>query len=94
MGVAKRSGRTATEVAQLYVHDELATLSRPVMQLRGAESLTLGPGESREVSFPLTWDDLAMIGRDGRWVTEPGSFRLMVGASSKDIRLQTHWTLR
>ncbi|HVX88815.1 MAG TPA: glycoside hydrolase family 3 C-terminal domain-containing protein, partial [Gemmatimonadales bacterium] len=92
--VTNRSNRPGDEVVQLYVHDELATLSRPVMQLRGATKLHLAPGESREVSFPLTRDDLAMVGIDGRWVTEPGTFRIMVGASSKDIRLGTHWTLR
>lgn len=92
--VTNNGDRAGDEVVQLYVHDEVATLSRPVMQLRGVDRVHLAPGESATVRFPLTGDDFAMIGRDGRWVTEPGSFRLMIGASSKDIRLQTHWTLR
>jgi beta-glucosidase len=92
--ITNRGTRTGDEVVQLYVRDEVASLSRPVIQLRGFAKLTLAPGESREVSFPLTAADLAFYGLDGRWVTEPGSFRLMVGASSRDIRLHTRWTLR
>lgn len=92
--ITNRGTRTGDEVVQLYVRDEVASLSRPVIQLRGFAKVTLAPGESREVSFPLTAADLAFYGLDGRWVTEPGSFRLMVGASSRDIRLHTRWILR
>jgi beta-glucosidase len=46
------------------------------------------------VTFRLRKEDLAFWGNERGWITEPGSFRLMIGASSKDIRLQTHWTLR
>jgi beta-glucosidase len=83
-----------TSVPQLYIHDELATLSRPVLQLRGARSLTLAPGGAQEVEFTLSPDDLSMVDGQGKWVVEPGTFRIMIGASSKDIRLQERVTLR
>ena len=86
--------RAGDEVVQLYIHDELATLSRPVMQLRGMRRLYLAPGASTEVAFTLGAEAFRFFGAEGRWVVEPGSFRIMVGASSKDIRLQAHWTLR
>jgi len=92
--ITNTSQRAGDEVVQLYIHDELASLSRPVMQLRGAQRIHLEPGASGQVTFTLTRDDLAMIDRTGRWVVEPGSFRLMVGASSKDIRLQQRVTVR
>jgi beta-glucosidase len=92
--VTNRGARAGDEVVQLYVRDEVASLSRPVIQLRSFAKIHLTPGESREVSFRLTTADLAFLGSDGRWIAEPGSFRLMVGASSRDIRLHTRWVLR
>ncbi|HTK55233.1 MAG TPA: glycoside hydrolase family 3 C-terminal domain-containing protein, partial [Gemmatimonadales bacterium] len=92
--ITNRSTRAGTEVVQLYIHDEVATLSRPVMQLRGFQRVHLSPGDSTEVTFRLRKEYLAFWGNERGWITEPGSFRLMIGASSKDIRLQTHWTLR
>jgi beta-glucosidase len=84
----------AAEVVQLYVHDEIASRTRPVMQLRDFARIHLAPGESREVLFTLDAEDLQMVNGDGRWVVEPGSFRVMIGASSKDIRLQERITVR
>ena len=76
------------EVVQLYVRDVLGSVARPVMELKGFERLRLKPGESREVSFTLGPRHLRMLDADRRWVVEPGVFRVMVGASSKDIRLR------
>ena len=92
--ITNTGGRAGDEVVQLYLHDELASRSRPVMALRGAQRIHLAPGASEEVTFPLTAADLALYTDDGRWVVEPGSFRVMVGASSKDIRLQDHLVIR
>lgn len=92
--VTNSGARAGDEVAQLYIHDEVATRSRPVMALRGAQRLHLAPHESRTITFPLTSADLALYSDDGHWVVEPGSFRIMVGASSKDIRLQDHFVVR
>ena len=80
--------RAGDEVVQLYVHDVLASVARPVMQLEGFQRVHLEPGEEREVSFPLSRDQLQMLDREMHWVVEPGSFRVLVGASSRDIRLR------
>lgn len=82
------------EVVQLYVRDLLASVSQPVMQLKGFEKITLDPGESRRVSFTLGTDALRMLDRDLRWVVEPGDFRIMIGSSSKDIRLRDNLVVR
>ena len=91
--VTNTGAHDGDEVVQLYIHDEVASRSRPVMALRGAQRGHLAAGASMEVTFPLTAADLSLYTDDGRWVVEPGSFRVMVGASSKDIRLQQHLTL-
>jgi beta-glucosidase len=79
---------TGDEVMQLYVRDVLASVARPVMELKGFQRVSLAPGEAKDVSFTLGPEDLRMLGEDMRWVVEPGAFRVMMGASSKDIRLR------
>jgi beta-glucosidase len=81
-------------VVQLYVRDVLASVARPVTELRGFARVRLAPGESREVSFPLGPAHLRMLDEGMRWVVEPGSFRVMVGSSSKDIRLRGELVVR
>ncbi|MBW4330339.1 glycoside hydrolase family 3 C-terminal domain-containing protein [Stakelama sp. CBK3Z-3] len=77
------SGRRAgATVAQLYVHDVLASISRPVRRLKGFERVELRPGESRMVQFRLRAEDLAFTRRDMRWGTEPGAFDVYVGDDS------------
>ena len=80
--------RAGDEVVQLYVRDELASVSRPVLSLRGFQRIHLAPGEEREFQFEVGPDALRMLDRDLRWVVEPGAFRILVGASSKDLRLR------
>lgn len=76
------------EVAQLYVKDLLASVARPVTELKGFARIALAPGESKEVVFNLTPAMLQMLNKDYQWVTEPGEFRIMIGASSVDIKLR------
>ena len=76
------------EVVQLYLHDELASVARPVMELKGFARVHLQPGEARAVEFVITPAMLALLGRDLTPVVEPGETRVMIGASSKDIRLR------
>lgn len=80
--------REGDEVVQLYLHDELASVARPVLQLEGFRRLRLAPGEEREVSFRLGPRALRLLSRDGEWVVEPGRFQVLVGSSSADIRLR------
>ena len=76
------------EVVQLYLHDELATVSRPVEELKGFRKIWLEPNEQKTVSFQITPKELQMLDQDLKWVIEPGTFALMIGHSSGDIRLK------
>jgi beta-glucosidase len=82
------------EVVQLYLRDLLASTVRPVTQLEGFERLHLEPGEEREVVFRLGPRQLRMLDQQLRWVVEPGAFRVMIGSSSKDIRLRGELRVR
>jgi beta-glucosidase len=86
--VRNTGSRAGAEVPQLYVRDVLASVTRPVMELKGFSRVTLAPGESREVSFTLRGRDLRFLDERMRWVVEPGVTRILVGASSRDIRLR------
>ena len=86
--VRNTGSRAGDEVVQLYVRDVLASLARPVMELKGFERISLAPGEEREVTFTLPVSSMRMLDERMRWVVESGDFRVMVGASSKDIRLR------
>ena len=82
------------EVVQLYLRDELASVARPVTELAGFTRVHLESGQSTEVAFDVGQDRLRMLDEHMRWVVEPGAFRVMVGASSKDIRLRGQLTVR
>ncbi|MEM1557542.1 MAG: glycoside hydrolase family 3 N-terminal domain-containing protein [Thermoproteota archaeon] len=81
--------REGDEVVQLYVQDLIASVARPVKELKRFQRVRLKPGESKRVVFSLTADDLAFFDTNMRRIVEPGEFKIMVGASSEDIRLQS-----
>lgn len=76
------------EVVQLYLHDELSSVTAYVKVLRGFERITLKPGEEKQVEFVLTPQHLGLWNKENHFVVEPGAFKVFVGASSKDIRLE------
>ena len=85
----KNTGRIeGEEVIQLYVRDVLASVARPILELKGFQRVRLGPGEEREFAFVLTPEKLSLVDRALKRVVEPGDFRIMIGSSSKDIRLR------
>jgi beta-glucosidase len=92
--VANSGTRAGDEVVQLYIRDVLATVARPVIELKRFERIHLEPGQRRDVSFRLGPEELRMLDRDMKWVVEPGTFRVMVGSSSKDIRLRGELVVR
>jgi len=93
--MVKNTGdRVGDEVVQLYVRDVLGSVARPVMELKGFTRVRLNPGATQQVTFTLGPSHLRMLDVDKRWVVEPGVFRVMVGASSKDIRLRGQFTVR
>jgi beta-glucosidase len=80
--------RAGVAVPQLYVRDLLASLVRPVKELKAFGRVELGPGESARVAFRVPTDMLCFTGKDGRRIVEPGDFELQVGAYSANIRLR------
>ena len=80
--VSNTGGRAGTEVAQLYLRDDAASVTRPVRELRGFRRVTLQPGETQTLSFSLGPDDFALYDRDMRRVVEPGGFTVWAGGSS------------
>jgi beta-glucosidase len=86
--VANTGPRAGDEVVQLYVQHINSSVERPLKDLRGFRRVSLQPGESRRVTFPLRAAQLAYWDAGaGRWVVENGQVRVLVGASSADIRL-------
>jgi beta-glucosidase len=80
--VTNTGSRAGDEVVELYIHQRVASVTRPVMALRGFQRVSLKPGETGTVRFTLTPRDLQLLDRDMHWVVEPGTFDIMVGPSS------------
>jgi beta-glucosidase len=84
--VTNSGSREGDEVVQLYLRDDVASVTRPVKELRGFRRMTLRPGETRTVSFTITANDLAFYDREMRRVVEPGTFTVYLGTSSESTR--------
>jgi beta-glucosidase len=80
--VTNTGTREGAEVVQLYVHDEVASVTRPVRALAGFRRVALKPGEARTVDFQLTSKELGLYNQSMKFVVEPGKFRVFVGGSS------------
>lgn len=76
------------EVVQMYVHELVTSVTTYEKNLRGFDRVHLKPGETRTVEFTLTADDLSIWNNDNHFVVDPGTFKVMVGASSEDIKLE------
>jgi beta-glucosidase len=92
--VRNAGARAGDEVVQLYLRDVLGSVARPVIELKRLSRVHLEPGERKAIAFSLGPNDLRMLDRDMKWVVEPGVFRVMIGASSKDIRLRGQLVIR
>lgn len=84
---------SGTEIVQLYLHDQFASVARPVLELKDFKRIALRPGESKEVTFTLTPDILSFYGIEMKRCIEPGVFDIKIGASSADIRLTDSLTV-
>jgi len=82
------------EIVQLYIHDEIASVSKPVKELKGFKRITLEPGEKKTVTFTLGPEDLASYDADMNLVVEPGIFEVLIGSSSEDIRLKGRFEVK
>jgi len=86
--VRNSGSREGDEVVQLYVKDVLATVARPVMELKGFQRVRLAAGQAREVAFRLPVRDLQFLDAGMRGIVEPGEYRVLVGSSAKEIRVR------
>ena len=77
------------EVVQLYVHDEYASVTRPLKVLKAFQRISLKAGETKTVNFTITSQMLSIWSSRGRWETEPGDFKIFVGSSSADKDLSS-----
>ncbi len=73
------------EVAQLYIQDLYASITRPVKELKGFELVELEPNESKNITFVLTGKELGFYNNEGEFILEAGDFNVFVGGSSKTI---------
>lgn len=87
--VTNTGQREGTEIVQLYIQDEYASVTRPVKELKNFDRITLKPGETKKVSFDITPKELQFFGTEGKWIVEPGTFKIMVGGSSRDQDLKS-----
>ncbi|QIL76879.1 beta-glucosidase BglX [Hymenobacter sp. HDW8] len=91
--VTNTGQRAGEEVVQLYLRDLVASVARPLKELKDFKKLSLKPGETQTVTFVVDKDKLAFYNRKLEWAAEPGEFQLMVGSASDDIRLESKLTL-
>ncbi|HYF66774.1 MAG TPA: glycoside hydrolase family 3 N-terminal domain-containing protein [Ohtaekwangia sp.] len=87
--VTNDGSRAGEEVVQLYIRDQVGSVTRPVKELKRFEKIALQPGQSQEVSFTLTQEDLSFYKRDMSFGTEPGRFDVFIGGNSRDTKRAT-----
>ena len=92
--VRNSGSRKGAEVVELYVHDGHSSVDRPINELKGFRRVELAPGETKSVTFSLDRSAMSYFSTTKKdWVAEPGQFDVLVGASSRDIRLKGSFTL-
>jgi beta-glucosidase len=80
---------TGSEVVQMYIKDLESSTDRPEKELKGFNKILLQPGEKKSITFKITKDDASFFSEEKRsWVFEPGKFEILIGSSSRDIRLK------
>jgi len=84
--ITNTGSRAGDEVVQMYIRDEVSSVTRPVKELRGFERISLKPGGTRTVSFKLGPEALQFYNREMKRVVEPGKFTVMVGPNSADLQ--------
>lgn len=85
VSVTNTSQRRGEEVVQIYIREEVSSVTRPLKELRGFRRIALDPGQTRDVEFTLGFNELSFLNRDMHRVVEPGSFKIMVGGNSVDL---------
>ncbi|WP_262498044.1 beta-glucosidase [Chryseobacterium sp. MYb7] len=88
VNVKNTGSKIGSEVVQLYVKDLLASVSRPIIELKGFQKIELQPGESKSVTIEFPIKQLQFLNEKMKWVVEKGTYRIMVGNSSKNLSLK------
>ncbi len=86
--VTNIGGREGDEVVQMYIHDLVSSVTRPVKELRGFERIHLRPGETKTARFEITPDKLAFTGLDMKRIVEPGDFDILIGPSTARLKVE------
>lgn len=76
----------AKETVQLYIRDNVASISRPVKELKGFQKITLSPGETKKITFKIGVDMLKFWNEENEFVAEPGEFTVMIGSDSSNVK--------
>lgn len=84
--VTNTGSREGDEVVQLYIRDLAASIARPVKELKGFQRIHLKAGESKQVSFTITRDQLSFYNQELKYVCEPGDFDVMIGSDSQHVK--------
>jgi len=91
--ITNTGNRKGDEVVQLYLKDEVSSVTTYESQLRGFQRITLAPGEKKTLHFTLHPEDLSILDKNMNWSVEPGKFEIRIGASSTDIRLKKEFEI-
>src|SRR5690606_38025496 len=74
------------EVVQLYIRDLVGSITRPVKELKGFQKIFLKKGESHNIRFEISVEDLKFYNNDLKFIAEPGDFKLFIGTDSKEVK--------
>ncbi len=92
--VTNTGAREGQETVQLYIQDVVSSVTRPIEELKGFRKVALKAGERKTVKFTLGFDELSFLNRSMERVVEPGAFRVMIGSSCQDIRLDGKFAVK
>jgi beta-glucosidase len=93
MKITNTGKYAGAEVVQLYIKDIVGSVVRPILELKDFQKVNLAPSETQTLHFKIDKEKLSFFNQKLDWVAEPGSFELMIGASSADIRLRANFEL-
>jgi beta-glucosidase len=86
VAVTNTGSKDGQEVVQLYIRDMVGSVTRPVKELKGFQKIVLKSGETKNVSFTITANDLKFYNYDLKFVSEPGDFKIFIGGNSRDVK--------
>jgi beta-glucosidase len=87
--VTNTGSRDGEEVVQLYIHDKVGSVTRPVKELKGFQKIMLKAGESKELTFTVTDEELSFFRKDMTFGSEPGEYDIMIGTNSQEVKTTT-----